>query len=215
MSKYLFFIAIVLCSASYSYAQENVNMIKVLNIKKDLHSVEKKISKQINENPDIAKTKNLRQFHILDLEIEDDILTKEDYLNYSFLHHLYPCRMEKYVLYSVGSIEKKKNYIFTYTLITDSKGNPVAFGDAHYIQSTSSYNNFGTYYAYMAKLFLDKEIDFAFRIASIRDQHQYTILIKGDNLYAFGWDYNTDDFVKYTWEEFMECCFDDWINSKR
>ena len=37
----------------------------------------------------------------------------------------------------------------------------------------------------------------------------YFIGIKGNNLYAFGWDYDINDFVKYTWEEFIECCFDD------
>jgi len=181
---------------------------KILHIKKDMRSLEKGITKRIKEYPDIAKIKDVKQFHILDLEFKEDaILASENFKNHSFLYHLYPIRKDKFT--RIGTLRKRDNHILTYSLITDSKGNLIAYGDILSLHPTSV-----TFLANFAKLFFDKEIDFAFSIYSALGM-PYFIGIKGNNLYAFGWDYDINDFVKYTWEEFIECCFDDWINSRK
>jgi len=234
MSKYLILIVFVFFSGIHIYAQENINMIEILKIKKDMHSLEKRISKLIKKNPDIAKTKDLKQFHILELGIKDDTkLKKEDYISYSFLFHLYPLRVDRYVskfrykyryresVYykKVPWISKRENCIATNTIITDSKGDLVAYGNALRITPTPPvYCDSSD--IILARMFFDKELDFAFCIVS--PKRHYDIGVKGNNLYVFGWEGTIFDevfldweFVKYTWEEFMDCCFDNWVISKK
>jgi len=217
MYKYLIFTAIAFCSTIHSYTQENINLIEILNIKEDMRSLEKRISKLIKKNPDIVKTKDLKQFYILPLGIKDVTkLTKEDYLNHSFLYHLYHFHANTSDSYAYN-FDTRIKCVRSHTLITDSKGNLVAHGDVFSIAPTSSI--YDSHDAMWAKMFFDKEIEFAFRIVS--PGCRYTFGVKGNNLYAFGWEKTVFDevfvewdFVKYTWEKFIECCLDDCINSK-
>jgi len=211
MLRYLIFFIIIMFSCFRSNAQESVNMIEILNIKKDMNSLEKRILKMIKKNPDIAKTKDLKLFHILYLGIEDaNSLTKEDYLNHTYLQHLYYFRTN--VKNPSGNFDIRLKYICTHTLITDSKGNLVARGDAFRVTPTDNDSND----AIRAKMFFDKEIDFAFRIVYLGCRYEFGI--RKDKLYVFGWEKAVFDdvfveceFVKYTWEEFVECCLDNCI----
>ena len=182
-------------------------MIEILNMKKDQRSLEKRISKLIKKNPDLSKMKELKQFHILYLGIDETAtLTKEDYMNLSFLHHLHT---DKNFLGTGGSFDIRVKCISTMVLVTDSKGYLVAFGDVLKLLSASPPHAYPSE-VILAKMFFDKEIDFIFNIAS-PNRRYYEIGIKGNNLYVFSWD--DAGFVIYPWEEFMECRFDDWINN--
>ena len=216
MRKYLFFIAIVLCSVTHSYAQENINMIDILNIKKDVRHLEKRISKLVRKNPDIAKMKGLKQFHIFCLCIDDATkLQKEDYINLSFLYNL---RTYQRVLYTLrknpfsgnrSSIRRESDIIASNTFLIYSNGFLVADDTSGSLSPTySSYNTF------LAKVFFDKEIDFAFRILTPSEMQSVDIGIKENSLYVFGIDDDGYEII-YTWDEFIDCCLDDWINGRR
>jgi hypothetical protein len=56
-------------------------------------------------------------------------------------------------------------------------------------------------------MFFDKEIDFVFRIG--RTFNRY-VGIKGNTLCAL--EATKDGLRTYTWEEFMKCCFDEWVH---
>jgi hypothetical protein len=198
---------------SCSYAQEDINMIEILNMKKDMRHLEKRISKLIRQNPDIAKMKGLKQFHILYLGIDDATkLTKEDYINQSFLYHLYTGHTDN-KSFGFSSFDVRVKCIRTNTLLTDSEGTLVTHGDAiYFLPVSSSYVSIDD--TILAKMFFNKEIDFAFRIVSPFEMRFVEIGIKGNNLYVFGIDDDGYEII-YTWEEFIECCLEDWINGRR
>lgn len=221
MRKYLMLI-VAMCSGMCSYAQGNINMIEILNIEQDIVSLENRITSSIKiNNPDIANIQGLQQFHILWLGTRTN--RKEDFLNYSFLYQL-DCgyynlspkvkkiksgkpsllyRISPDLYYYIGS-KKWKKYLKTSTLITDSVGNLVATGDARFVTSLHN-DSFAQYDMKLAKMFFNKEIDFAFYLHSMR----YMVGVKGNHLYALK---DTQEGLKiYSWEEFISCCFDEWV----
>lgn len=203
MRRYLI-LTIIINFGMCSYAQENINMIEVLHIKQDIVSLENRITDLIKKKPEIANIQGLRQFHIFWLSVEEDSLKKEDYLDHSFLYKL--C----YGYYHLGSkslFNKGKKYIRTTTLITNSVGNLVATGDARLVHISPAFFQSDVE---LAKMFFDNEIDFAFYAGGTFSKY---IGIKGNNLFALE---RTKEGLKiYTWEEFMECCFDKWIYPRK
>ncbi|MDR1614422.1 MAG: hypothetical protein LBS26_02525 [Campylobacteraceae bacterium] len=190
---------------SFSFAQENTNMIKILNIEQDIVSLENRITDLIKKKPAIANIQGLRQFHILLLGFSDYNkveIKKEDYLDYSFLYQL---RQSYYHLGSNSLFAKKKKYLSTITLVTDSTGNLVATSDARLVHIAPVFDQKDIE---LAKMFFDKEIDF---ILWLETPHitRYMVGIKDNNLYALE---RTKEGLKiYSWDEFMKCCFDKWI----
>lgn len=63
MRKLLFLLSIVMYLIPCSHAQESINMIEILNIEKDIISLENRISNLIKKNSAMANMQNLRQFH--------------------------------------------------------------------------------------------------------------------------------------------------------
>jgi hypothetical protein len=208
-------------SGIYAYSQDTINMVKILNIEQDIVALENRITSSIKvNNPDIANIQGLRQYHILWLNSYTD--KKEDYLDHSFLYKLFfgyyelspkvkkikGCkpsllyRINPDLYYYINS-KRWKKFIRTTTLITDSTGNLVARGDARFVVG---YTKFSQSDKELAKMFFEKEIDFAFCMGG---QFGTYIGIKDDNLFALE---ETKEGLKiYSWEEFMKCCFDKWV----
>jgi hypothetical protein len=42
---------------------------------------------------------------------------------------------------------------------------------------------------------------------------RYMVGIKGNSLYVF--EETKEDLKIYTWKEFIECCFDEWVYKKK
>jgi hypothetical protein len=200
MYKKLIIIAITIYLGMFSYAQNNINMINILKIEQDIVSLENRITDLIKKNPKIANIQGLRQYHILWLGSTNK---KEDFLSYSFLHQLY---QGYFHLNSNTLLKKRQKYIKTTTLITDSIGNLVAKGDARLVHVAPVFDENDIE---LAKMFFDKEIDFAFYLHTMR----YMITVKDNNLYAL--EDTKEDLIIYTWEKFIECCFDEWVSSMR
>jgi len=221
MRRYLI-LTIIICFGMSSYAQENINMLEILNIQQDIVALENRITSSIKiNNPDIANMQGLRQFHILWLGSFTD--KKEDYLDRTFLYKLF-CgyyelspkvkqnKREKIpFLYCINpdlyyQIESKKwkKYLKTTTLITDSTGNLVASGDARLVYG---YTNFSQFDKKLAKMFFDKEIDFAFYMGGA---YPSFIVIK-DNKISVVKETKEEELKIYSWDEFMECCFENWL----
>lgn len=175
MRRFVILTTIFICSGMCSYAQENINMIEILNIKQDIVSLENRITDLIQKNSEIANVKGVQQFHIFWLGNVENNLKKEDYLDHSFLYKL------DYSHYHLGAnslFKKGRKYIRTTTLITDSIGNLVAKGDARLVHVSTVFDPND---AKLAKMFFDKEIDFVFRIGRTFTRY---VGIKGSTLYA-------------------------------
>ncbi len=229
MYRYLILIIIVvMCSERCSYAQNNMNMIEILNVEQDIINLENRIKNVIKKNhPNLANIQGLQQFHILTLSANSK--NKEDYLNGSFLDQIIPdywllsSKVKKYkslqrsFLYRIIGPRfylnryskppvKRQKYLVTNTLITDSIGNLIAVGDARLVQVLYDFN---PSYAKLAKMFFNKEIDFAFYLDG--SAGRYMVGIKNDRLYAF---MTTKTHLNiYIWEEFIECCFNEWVGN--
>ena len=201
MRKLLFLLSIVMYLIPCSHAQESINMIEILNIEKDIISLENRISNLIKKNSAMADMQNLRQFHILMLHLDYNKVEfkKERYLDLSFLYHLEP------QYYEVGR-KGKEEYLRTMTLITDSAGNLITNCDARFFFRTPPIANPG--YVQLAKMLFDEKFDYILWLSGPHEMG-YKIGIKGSKLYAIKTVNN--ELKIYTWEEFMECCFDKWI----
>ncbi|MDR2954384.1 MAG: hypothetical protein LBV43_04820 [Prevotella sp.] len=211
MRKRLVVIAIMIHSVMYSYAQDSLNMIEILDIEQDIVTLEKKITSLIKKEPKIAHIEGLRQFHLFWTAIKEDSLKKEDYLNHSFLYKL--IHPGYYDLGSNFLFIRKKEYLRSQTYITDSTGTLVGTSDATLV---SAYSVFNPSSVRLAKMFFNKELDYVFYIGGRLGNY---IGIKGNNLYALE---NTKDGLKiYPWKEFIErCyeqegCFDKWIYQRK
>lgn len=199
MRRYLI-ITIIVYFGMCSYAQ-NINMVKVLNIEQDIVSLENRITDLIKKKSEIANIQGLRQYHILWLGSYTN--KKEDYLDHSFLHQL---GYDYYRLSSNSLFRKEKKYIKATTLITDSVGSLVATGDARLVHISPAFFQSDVE---LAKMFFENEIDFAFYLHTM----SYMVGIKGNNLY--GLERTQEGLKIYSWEEFMECCFDKWIYPRK
>jgi hypothetical protein len=203
MLKYYFILTILFSFFICIYAQENINLIKILNIEQDIVSLEKEIAKLIKEDPEMANMQNLRQFHIPNLKFDGNDLQKEDYLNHSFLYHFKP-RFYDFVFKRKNnkliSRKLKEKYLMAETLVTDSEGNLICLKINRMKGCLTSLD-----YAKLAKMLFNKEFDL---ILSLPYTLSYMVGIKGNNLYAIE---KWNEFKVYTWEEFIECCFDKWI----
>lgn len=205
MYKYL--IVVIMCLGAFSYAQEEINMIERLNIKEDVVALEKRINGLVKKDPKLKNIQGKKQFHILLLGYKNDItkkdINKEKYKDYSFLDSLVP----HYNYYTTSNgllFRKKKKYITTLTLITDSEGNLIAYGDGRFIVSTFN----PKLYFDLAKTLFSEKLDTVIYLEGPHNS-KYSIGIKGNKLYAL--ENDIDELKIYPWKDFMNCCFDNWI----
>ncbi len=178
-------------------------MVNVLHIEQDIASLEARITSLIKKQPEITDIQRLRQFYILLFSYNNTKvdIKKEDYFDRSFLQQLSPFY---YHIKSKFILGKKKKYLDTSTLITDSIGNLVATADARMVYITHAND---PEYIKLAKMFFNKEIDFVCGLASPHSM-RYMVGIKNNDLYIFDLQ---DDLKIYPWKEFINCCFDEWV----
>ena len=205
VSKYL--ILVIIGLGTFSYAQEKINIVERLNIKEDIVALEKRIDELVKKDPKLKNIQGIKQFHILvlgykDYTTESDI-NKKKYIDYSFLDLLTP-RYDYYTTPYCLIFRKEKKYIETITLITNSSGNLIAMGDGRFINSNFNPNM----YFNLTKTLFSKKLDSVIYLESPHT-FKYSIGIKDNNLYALEDDMY--DLKIYTWEDFMNCCFDDWF----
>ena len=199
MLKY-FILIIFMYSVTSLYAQENINMIEILNIEQDIIFLEKRIMSLIKKNSVIANIQGFKQFHIIWLG--SDTNRKEDFFDCSFFGKLFLA--DHYQIKSGFLFWKKQEYIKATTIITDSVGNLIAKGDVRLVHVAPV---FGKQDIRLAKMFFDKEIDFVF-LLGFPFLMRYMVGIKDNTLYALE---GTKEGLKvYSWDEFMACCFDEW-----
>jgi hypothetical protein len=97
----------------------------------------------------------------------------------------------------------------TTTYITDSVGNLVADGNAQFLTSFNETSHFQLSDIELAKMLFDRKMDIIFALGYPYSFH-YMVGIKDHRLYAI--EMMLSEGLKvYTWEEFMECCFDEWF----
>jgi hypothetical protein len=182
-------------------AQENINMIETLNISQDIVTLENRITQLIKNNPKISHIQGLRQYHVFWLKFADKSkidTTKEMYLNKTFLLQLIP------TYYKIGSnFSKEKEYLSTFTLITDSLGNLVAVGDAISLSVTPRFLGSSIE---LAKMFFDKKIYFVFNLET-PFVGSYNVGIKENYLFAL----DVGGLSLYPWEDFIAHYFDRWL----
>ena len=196
MYKYLLILAILFINFGIlSFTQENIISNGILNIEHEIFYLENRVSELIKKKPELVNMKSLKQYHILWLGLGD--MKKEDYLDHSFLYHL----SQDY--YKFG-IRNKKKFLKSNTLIVDNNGTLFAKGDARFLHVSS---NFDENDIILSEMFFNNELDFAFRISS--HSQRYIVGVKGGNLFGIK---NTNEGLKiYSWLDFIECCFDEWV----
>jgi uncharacterized C2H2 Zn-finger protein len=199
MKRYILLIIFIVSFGAFSQAQDNINIIDIVNLKQDMVILENRITTLIAKTVEIASIPNLHLFHIFLLDcIDCDTLKRDNYIDKSFLHYVNKGH------YHIGRGKSEKKYLKALTLIVDSVGNVVGSADAFGVSRGSNSSN-----EELAQLFFKSEIDFAFYL-SVPFTMKYYIGVKKDKLYALKNSFNGLE-VYYIWEEFLECCFDNWI----
>ena len=91
----LFIFITLICSQSFLYSQDTINMIDRLHIKNEFKELEDRIEYLVRKAKIVNETEEIQQFHIFFLKntlfgIPNYKADKEDYLNGSFLQFLKP-----------------------------------------------------------------------------------------------------------------------------
>ncbi|MRJ11227.1 hypothetical protein EDL98_09090 [Ornithobacterium rhinotracheale] len=205
--KYIVLIIMNLVFSTVMFAQNNLNITEREEIQQDIISLEKRINELVKKDPKLKNIQGIKQFHVLLLGYKNDItkkdINKEKYKDYSFLDLLVP-RYNYYTTSNGLLFRKKKKYITTLTLITDSEGNLIAYGDGKFIVS-----NFNPkLYFDLTKTLFSKKLDTVIYLEGPHNS-KYSIGIKGNELYAL--ENDIDDLKIYPWKDFMNCCFESWF----
>ena len=137
MKKMLVLMLLLLQHSSYSFAQQRnayINgFLDYFNQKEgdtDVSVLERRINQLIKKMPQLRNIDGIRQFNLLECHLDTPFLSRNDYVNYSFLGYV---RYGYYNLSSKSLFSKKKHYMRTRTLITDSVGHLLAHGDARHL----------------------------------------------------------------------------------
>lgn len=196
----------ILSLGTFSYAQK-INIVERLNIKEDIVSLERRINELVKNDSKLKNVQGIKQFHILLLGYKDyttkNDINKEKYVDYSFLNLLAP-RYNYYDIPGCFIFRKKKKYIETLTLITNSSGNLIAMGNGRFINSNFNPN----IYFNLTKTLFSKKLDIVIYLESPHTS-KYSIGIKNNKLYALEDD--MDNLKIYAWEDFINCCFENWF----
>ncbi|MDR0510735.1 MAG: hypothetical protein LBH06_06555 [Rikenellaceae bacterium] len=157
MHKLLAFITILLWGYN-AYAQEKIDMVKILGIEKDIDNLESRIIDVMKKRLSISDTGGLQQYHVFHLGCNSSLLGEDIYRDSLFLYKLFP----SYSTVKGKSIfKRRKDYICTIeTLIVDSTGNVIAFATPWYAWDATKHINKGR--DELAAMFFEQKIDFAF-----------------------------------------------------
>ena len=204
----LFIFITLICSQSFLYSQDTINMIDRLHIKNEFKELEDRIEYLVRKAKIVNENEEIQQFHIFFLKntlfgIPNYKADKEEYLNGSFLQYLKP---NYYKISPQRLWQKKKNYLDTSTYIMDIKGNLIATADARLVSIA-----FASYSLMIktAKFLFEKKFDFVFYMGGI---YGYFIAIKESKLYVIS-DFS-GEIEMYEWEYFVNNCLDKIVPSQ-
>ena len=204
----LFIFITLICSQSFLYSQDTINMIDRLHIKNEFKELEDRIEYLVRKAKIVNENEEIQQFHIFFLKntlfgIPNYKADKEEYLNGSFLQYLKP---NYYKISPQRLWQKKKNYLDTSTYIMDIKGNLIATADASLVSIA-----FASYSLMIktAKFLFEKKFDFVFYMGGI---YGYFIAIKESKLYVIS-DFS-GEIEMYEWEYFVNNCLDKIVPSQ-
>ncbi len=182
------------------YPNKKIDLIEQLHIQKDLSRLEKSIWTLIKRNQNLSNEKGLKQFHILWLKGKEN-LSKKDILDYSFLDKIEPMYKKK----PSGIFDKKKD-LRSEIFISDSIGNIV--GKA-YDNQTVFLNKPTISESDLIRMLYNKELDHVFRLMIGVVNSSIYMGIKDNEIYIL--KDSRDGIIKYKLEDFIECCFDEWM----
>ncbi len=204
----LFIFITLICSQSFLYSQDTINMIDRLHIKNEFKELEDRIEYLVRKAKIVNENEEIQQFHIFFLKntlfgIPNYKADKEEYLNGSFLQYLKP---NYYKINPQRLWQKRKDYLDTSTYIMDIKGNLIATGDARLVSIA-----FASYSLMIktAKFLFEKKFDFVFYMGGI---YGYFIAIKESKLYVIS-DFS-GEIEMYEWEYFVNNCLDKIVPSQ-
>ena len=204
----LFIFITLICSQSFLYSQDTINMIDRLHIKNEFKELEDRIEYLVRKAKIVNENEEIQQFHIFFLKntlfgIPNYKADKEEYLDGSFLQYLKP---NYYKISPQRLWQKRKDYLDTSTYIMDIKGNLIATGDARLVSIA-----FASYSLMIktAKFLFEKKFDFVFYMGGI---YGYFIAIKESKLYVIS-DFS-GEIEMYEWEYFVNNCLDKIVPSQ-
>ena len=204
----LFIFITLICSQSFLYSQDTINMIDRLHIKNEFKELEDRIEYLVRKAKIVNENEEIQQFHIFFLKntlfgIPNYKADKEEYLNGSFLQYLKP---NYYKINPQRLWQKRKDYLDTSTYIMDIKGNLIATGDARLVSIA-----FASYSLMIktAKFLFEKKFYFVFYMGGI---YGYFIAIKESKLYVIS-DFS-GEIEMYEWEYFVNNCLDKIVPSQ-
>lgn len=192
----------------YSFGQErehNIHLFMqqftdgVSYFSKDVESLRKRTDFLIRKDPVLSSMVGIRQYHIYSLYPCGSYIWRIEYEDASFLFNLV------YGYYTIRGnflnrlFSKKMKYMRDRTVITDSLGNLVAYGDARSIfvpQIPLSENDDEVE---IAKLFFENRIDFVFDLFQYPNTY---ICIRENNLFVL--EAGTNGLEHSSWESFLE-----------
>lgn len=199
----LFIFITLICSQSFLYSQDTINMIDRLHIKNEFKELEDRIEYLVRKAKIVNETEEIKQFHIF---LSNNILfsipnykaDEEEYLDGSFLYYLKP---NYYDIKPQGLFKKRKKYLKTYAYITNGKGELIATGDTRFISNSRAYKSYFPDIEF-AKFLFDKKFDFMFSMGIL----SHYICIKDNILYVIS-DFR-GEVEMYEWEYFVNNCLD-------
>ena len=192
ISLFLWFSNMMSAQELSSNVQSFISLQEII-YKADRINLENRINRLIQKNKQIEMSNSLKQFHIYFFEMDGSLITVQDYRDGKFLRHLNPILYSP--LQSKRFLRKKEKYLWALSLITDSLGNIVAFADNEIMYTI---NNINIGYQRIAKMFFNKEIDFAFLF---RSDIKFYICIKETELFVL--NDSEENLKRMSWEEFI------------
>ena len=203
MKKLLVFILIFFQHSNYSFAQQRNTYINgfldYFNRQEgsaDVSVLERRINHLIKKMPQLRNVEGIRQFNLLECHLDTPFLSRNDYINYSFLEYV---RYGYYNLSSKSILSKKKHYMRTCTLVTDSVGHLLAHGDARNLYLPFS-NYIDEREKNLAVILFKEKYDFIlFLINNLFDIY---FCIKDNKIVVLQW--TGDGYSHVPWEEYVE-----------
>ncbi|MBP5339132.1 MAG: hypothetical protein J6Z14_07505 [Prevotella sp.] len=207
--KISFLVVFVLFSFKLSYSQElerNISIFRTaytntqFTASKDIQQIVKRTNFLIRKHTKLAAMKGLRQYHIFELYPCGSFYSRRDYENGNFLLDLeYGYVMVKNPSKLKRLFTKGNKYMRGRTIVTDSLGNLVAYGDASYLFFVKQSNEKNDVYQKIAKLFYERKIDYVFYTLQYPDIY---VCITANNMFVI--ESQTRGLITKTWEDFLQ-----------
>jgi hypothetical protein len=122
--KNYFVVSFLLLCCLETGAQNTIDMVNKLGIKEDIEKLEKLVARKVNNDNFMRQFGELRQVHVFRLSMchSGNTLTKNDWLNYSFLNYLKP----NFVSIKEKIFGKKTRYLDAHTFLVSPDGYSIA-----------------------------------------------------------------------------------------